>query len=182
MKNLRQVINEAEQSKLQKDYETFFKKTLDKYDAKSPADLSDDEKKKFFDEVKAGWTEGKGEKGSTNESKKVEEDDEVEVEVEIKKGDGDEEEEEEEEEEAKIKKDGETAKEENEANEEDEMNEGISGKDIAKKLSAIKSKEGFAYLQGFADKVAAMKSISKEELNDLLPDWVPGKDIESVFK
>ena len=177
MKNLRQVINEAEQSKLQKDYDTFFKKTLDKYDAKSPADLSDEEKKKFFDEIKSGWTEGKGEKGSTNESKKVEEED-VEVEVEIK----DKEEEEAEEEEAKIKKDGETAKEENDANEEEEINEGISGKDIAKKLSAIKSKEGFAYLQGFADKVAAMKSISKEELNDLLPDWVPGKDIEDVFK
>ncbi len=36
-------------------YTNFFNKMLKKYKVKSPAELSDNEKKKFFNDVKAGW-------------------------------------------------------------------------------------------------------------------------------
>lgn len=259
MKNLRQVINESEKSNLKKEYQDFFDKKLEKFGVSSPSELSEEEKKKFFDEIQKEWKEGSGEVKESKDEKEVEE--EVEVEVEIK----DEEEDEDEEEKGEdIKEDGETAKEENEKNEEEKENEeeGIvkehhiekivkdalpddvevtstyegeyeiakfsnlseeelsslvemikeAGKEAeldgdsikmkieesdnvdeahteykignyaAKKLRAIKSKEGFAYLEGFADKVENMSKVSKEDLEELLPDWVPGKDIESVFK
>jgi hypothetical protein len=57
------VIREAEekqQSSLQKSYEEYFKAKLAKYDVESPADLSDEEKKKFFNEISADWERGKG--------------------------------------------------------------------------------------------------------------------------
>ena len=38
-----------------KGYEAFYKKTLKKYKAKTAKDLSDDDKKKFFDEIDKGW-------------------------------------------------------------------------------------------------------------------------------
>jgi len=37
------------------EYEKFFKDTLKKYDANSPADLSDEKKKEFFNEIEKGW-------------------------------------------------------------------------------------------------------------------------------
>ena len=37
------------------EYQKFFNKTLKKYGVTSPADLSDEEKKKFYDEIDAGW-------------------------------------------------------------------------------------------------------------------------------
>lgn len=42
-------------------YKDFFAKMLKKYGVKSPAELSDEEKKKFFDEVDAGWESKKEE-------------------------------------------------------------------------------------------------------------------------
>ena len=51
MKSLTSLILEAEKSKKQKEYEVFFEKKLKKYGVSSPAELSDDEKKKFFNEV-----------------------------------------------------------------------------------------------------------------------------------
>jgi len=45
----------VEQSDKQKAYQEFFEKTLKKYGVKSPSELSDEDKKKFFDEVDAGW-------------------------------------------------------------------------------------------------------------------------------
>lgn len=36
-------------------YKEFFDGMLDKWKVKSPADLSDEDKKKFFDEVDKGW-------------------------------------------------------------------------------------------------------------------------------
>jgi hypothetical protein len=47
------------QSEKQKEYQEFFKGKLKEWDVKSPADLSDDEKKTFFDEIDKEW---KGEK------------------------------------------------------------------------------------------------------------------------
>ena len=37
------------------EYEKFFKKKLKEWDVKSPAELSDEDKKKFFDEVDKEW-------------------------------------------------------------------------------------------------------------------------------
>ena len=37
------------------EYQKFFNKMLDKYSVDSPADLSDKEKKKFFDEIDKGY-------------------------------------------------------------------------------------------------------------------------------
>jgi hypothetical protein len=36
-------------------YQVFFNKTLKKYGAESPESLSDADKKKFYDEIDAGW-------------------------------------------------------------------------------------------------------------------------------
>jgi len=38
-----------------KAYQAFFDKTLKKYGVSSPSELSDEEKKKFYDEIDAGW-------------------------------------------------------------------------------------------------------------------------------
>ena len=37
------------------DYDEFFKKKLEKYGVKSPEDLSDEDKKKFFGEIDKEW-------------------------------------------------------------------------------------------------------------------------------
>ncbi len=55
--NKRQV-NEAEG--LKKEYEEVFNALLDKYGVKSPADLDDDKKVEFFNEIKDHYTAGKG--------------------------------------------------------------------------------------------------------------------------
>lgn len=68
MKKLTNFINEAEKSKKQKEYQEFFTKKLKEFDVKSPAELSDADKKKFFNEVDKEWTQE-----PTNE-KQVEED------------------------------------------------------------------------------------------------------------
>jgi len=36
-------------------YKEYFARMLAKYKVKSPSELSDEDKKKFFDEVDAGW-------------------------------------------------------------------------------------------------------------------------------
>lgn len=38
------------------EYQKYFKKKLDKYKVKSPSELDESEKKKFFEEVDKGWT------------------------------------------------------------------------------------------------------------------------------
>lgn len=55
-----------------KAYQAFFQKTLKKYGAKSPGDLSDAEKKKFYDEIDAGW-KADDEKPEKNEEVDLEE-------------------------------------------------------------------------------------------------------------
>jgi polyhydroxyalkanoate synthesis regulator phasin len=49
-------------------YKEFFAKKLEKYNVKSPAELSDEESKKFFDEVDTEW---EGEKEEIEEGKKT---------------------------------------------------------------------------------------------------------------
>jgi len=51
-------INEA--SELQKSYQDYFKAKLSKYGAESPADLDDEKKKEFFNEITKEWEKGKG--------------------------------------------------------------------------------------------------------------------------
>lgn len=48
-------VSEEELSPKQKAYRAFFEKALKKFGKKSPADMDDGEKKKFFDYVKANW-------------------------------------------------------------------------------------------------------------------------------
>lgn len=55
MVNNKYEVTEAELSAKQKEYRAFFQKALKKHDAKSPADMDDEGKKKFFDYVKANW-------------------------------------------------------------------------------------------------------------------------------
>ncbi len=64
MKSFREFLNEKEKGK---NYKDFFKEKLKKYSVESPDELSDEDKKKFFDEIDAEW-EGEGE---LDEAKKL---------------------------------------------------------------------------------------------------------------
>jgi hypothetical protein len=55
-------LNEKELSPLQKEYQAYFEGLLKKYNVESPAELEEEEMKKFFNEVSAGWIKGKGKK------------------------------------------------------------------------------------------------------------------------
>jgi|AntRauTorckE6833_2_1112554.scaffolds.fasta_scaffold110718_2 hypothetical protein len=55
-------VNEQELSNLQKEYREYFQQKLEEFDVTSPAKLSDEKKKEFFNAVKAGWVIGKGAK------------------------------------------------------------------------------------------------------------------------
>jgi len=50
------------------------------------------------------------------------------------------------------------------------------GKDIAKKMMGSKT------MKGFASKVAKMKSVTKGDLEKMLPDYVAGADISKLFE
>jgi len=51
-----------ELSQLQKDYRKFFADMLKKFNAESPADLTDEQKSEFFDAINKWWENGKGPK------------------------------------------------------------------------------------------------------------------------
>ena len=51
MKNYKSFLNEGSKE----EYQKFFDKKLAKYKVKSPAELDDAEKKKFFDEIDKEW-------------------------------------------------------------------------------------------------------------------------------
>jgi hypothetical protein len=52
-----EIVNRivAAESGNRKEYMQYFEKKLEKYNVTSPADLKGDQKKKFYDEVDAGW-------------------------------------------------------------------------------------------------------------------------------
>lgn len=52
------------------DYKTFFAQKLKKYSVTEPDELSDEDKKKFFDEIDAEW-EGEKEEIELDEAKKL---------------------------------------------------------------------------------------------------------------
>jgi hypothetical protein len=51
MKNFQDFLDEGSQE----EYKKFFDKKLKKYGVKSPAELDDEKKKKFFDEIEKEW-------------------------------------------------------------------------------------------------------------------------------
>ena len=56
MRTFKQQFNKLlEKTGDKKEYEAFLKKMLKKYKVKSINDLKGDQKKKFFDEIDAGW-------------------------------------------------------------------------------------------------------------------------------
>lgn len=58
-------LNEAA-SGLQAEYQKYFKEILKEFGVSSPAKLSDEKKKEFFEKVKSGWIKGKGRKQKEN--------------------------------------------------------------------------------------------------------------------
>ena len=55
-------LQEAELSALQKEYQEYFQAALKKAGVSSPAELDEEEMKKFFDGITSGWIRGKGKK------------------------------------------------------------------------------------------------------------------------
>jgi hypothetical protein len=56
-------LHEAEKrelSNLQKDWKDYFMEKLEKFGASSPAELSEEERKEFFNELKKDWEKGEG--------------------------------------------------------------------------------------------------------------------------
>lgn len=53
-------INEKELSELQKSYREYFGAKMEKFGVKSPAELDDDQKKEFFNEITKDWEKGQG--------------------------------------------------------------------------------------------------------------------------
>lgn len=58
MSNINLLV-EQELSAKQIEYRKFFKEKLQQFNAKSPADLTEDDKKKFFSGIKAEWPDYK---------------------------------------------------------------------------------------------------------------------------
>lgn len=55
MSNINQLVQESMSAK-QEEYQKFFKTMLKKYKVSSPNQLSETDKKQFFDDIKKGWT------------------------------------------------------------------------------------------------------------------------------
>lgn len=53
-------INEKELSELQKSYREYFSAKMNKFGVKSPAEMTEDQKKDFFNEITKDWEKGKG--------------------------------------------------------------------------------------------------------------------------
>jgi len=69
------AVREAElreQSELQKSYQEYFKAKLAKFNVESPADLDDEKKKEFFNDIAKDWEKGKGVKPGAEEKMKEE--------------------------------------------------------------------------------------------------------------
>jgi hypothetical protein len=52
----------VEEKSLQDEYQEYFQDMLKKYNVSSPAELDEEEMKKFFNDVSDGWIKGKGKK------------------------------------------------------------------------------------------------------------------------
>jgi hypothetical protein len=58
----------------------------------------------------------------------------------------------------------------------------LSGKEVAKRMLNYKGKGGHNYLKGFAKDVAKMKTVSRDDLEKLFPDYVSGGDITKLLE
>ena len=56
------------------------------------------------------------------------------------------------------------------------LDEAMSGKDVAKRMMKIQT------MKSFASKVAKMKTVSRDDLEKMLPDYIDGADITKVLK
>ena len=56
------------------------------------------------------------------------------------------------------------------------LKEAMSGKDVAKRMMKIKT------MKSFASKVSKMKTVSRDDLEKMLPDYIDGGDITKVLK
>ena len=59
MSNINELVQESfteEGSPKQEEYQKFFKSTLKKYNVTSPNQLSETDKKQFYDDIEKGWT------------------------------------------------------------------------------------------------------------------------------
>jgi hypothetical protein len=70
-----------EKSALQKEYQEYFMSMLHKYDISSVAELSDEDKSKFFDELSTGYKAGDGTNDTGEEVVKDAEEDGADIEV-----------------------------------------------------------------------------------------------------
>lgn len=71
------TIREAEDSKksdLKQSYQDYFEAKLSKYGVESPADLDEEKKKEFFNEIAADWDAGKGVKPAAKDKVEKEKD------------------------------------------------------------------------------------------------------------
>ena len=75
MGKFREWLREAEGKetiKEETEYQKFFSKKLEKFGVSSPAELSDEDKKKFYDEIDAEWEGEKEEpENDVNEAKNI---------------------------------------------------------------------------------------------------------------
>lgn len=89
------------------------------------------------------------------------------------KGSTNEDKKEEDEDESKEHEDSESEEEEKE--EHKKKVDEATGAEIAAKMEKSKT------MKGFAKKVAKMKTVTKDDLEEMLPDFVAGKDIQALF-
>ena len=71
MGKFREWLREAEEKTTE--YQKFFAKKLEKYGVKSPSELSDEDKKKFYDEIDDEWEGEKEEKTEADDINAVNE-------------------------------------------------------------------------------------------------------------
>ncbi len=175
MKSLTRIINEAEKSKKQNEYQEFFDKKLEKYGVDSPAKLSDEEKKKFFDEVDAEW-KGEGEKV---EEKRVEEDYDEEEDEDSKKM---KENKEKDDSKKKEETDEDDEDEDEDEDDEDEVNEAVDFTSEAKKIATklLKDKKpSVAFTQLLFD---VLEQIYWTEGDNVLPMEMADAGVEKLKK
>jgi hypothetical protein len=63
------MADNKELSPLQKEFRQFFSELLKKFNVESPAELTDDQKREFFDAIAKYWENGKGPKKDPKEIK-----------------------------------------------------------------------------------------------------------------
>ena len=58
----------------------------------------------------------------------------------------------------------------------------LSGKDVAQRMLNYKGRGGHNYLKGFAKDVAKMRTVTRNDLEKLFPDYVDVSDITKLLE